>query len=62
MSAQSPIEFCPHRADLENNIQYGEMGEVQFFEPEDSADELNGKGACFIVSCGLAIEATRGHY
>jgi len=44
MSSEAPIEFCPHRADLEHNVQYQELGEVQYFEPEDSTDELNGNG------------------
>lgn len=35
----APVDFCPHRTAIEHHVQYGPIGDVQYYENMDSEAE-----------------------
>lgn len=36
---EAPVEFCPHRTNIEYNVQYTPIGDVKYYGAEISGDE-----------------------
>lgn len=36
---EAPVEFCPHRTNIEYNVQYTPIGDVKYYGNEFSGDE-----------------------
>lgn len=42
----APVDFCPHRTAIEHHVQYGPIGDVQYYERVDSEEEgMDGDAA-----------------
>lgn len=61
----APVDFCPHRTAIEHHVQYGAVGNVQYYNSVDSEEEgMNGDDAAWdgvlpLPPCFRTMEALR---